>query len=136
MIKFSLRSDLLLICTNPGSFVLRWGSMGVPPQPPGDGNIFGDNFRGRIFPLQCHGCWWSTPVDPRLGTKDPGFVRIRSRSDRSEICIKTYLKTKKLERFPYHSNFFVEWQRVFTKSHIIFSILTNWFVYITQSTFQ
>ena len=46
-----------------------------------------------------HGYSWGTPVDPRLGTKDPGFVRIRSRSDHSEIFIKKYFKTKKLEDF-------------------------------------
>ena len=36
-------------------------------------------------------------------TIDPGFVRIRSRPDRSEIFIKKYLNAEKLEHFPYHS---------------------------------
>ena len=37
------------------------------------------------------------PRRPRLGTKDPGFVRIRTRSDRTEKKISKYWKTKKLE---------------------------------------
>ena len=52
-------------------------------------------------------------MDPRLDTKDPGFVRIRSRSDRSENFIKNYLKTKKLEHFTQkshknHTEFFLQ----------------------------
>ena len=34
-----------------------------------------------------------------LKLKDPGFVRFRSRSDRTEMFIKKYLKTKKLQHF-------------------------------------
>ena len=40
------------------------------------------------------------PLDPFLETKDPGFVRIRTSSDRTEIFIKNDFKTKKLERSP------------------------------------
>ena len=37
-----------------------------------------------------------TSLDPRLDTKDPGFVRIRGRSNRSKMFMKKYWKTKKL----------------------------------------
>ena len=38
-------------------------------------------------------------MDPRLDTKDPGFERIRTSSDRTEILKEKYFKTKKLEHF-------------------------------------
>jgi len=41
--------------------------------------------------------WWGTPVNPRPDTKDPGFVRFRTRSYHTEIFMKKYSKTKKLE---------------------------------------
>ena len=62
--------------------------------------MFADFFMMEHFAeFFCDEGWWGTPVDPRQETKDPGFVRFRSRSDRTEIFIKKYLKTKKLQHF-------------------------------------
>ena len=39
------------------------------------------------------------PPWPKKHTNDTGFVRISTSSDRTEMFIKKYLKTKKLEHF-------------------------------------
>ena len=44
----------------------------------------------------------------RFDTEDPGFVRIRTSSDRTDFFMEKYAETKKLERFevtPGHAGF-------------------------------
>ena len=81
-----------------GVFCIYAGVHGVPHLPQGEANIFIENLCDLIFPS--HGCWLGTPVGPRMDTKDPEFMRIRSMSDRSEIVIKKCLNIKKLGHFP------------------------------------
>ena len=84
-----------MIRTNPGSFVFKKGSKGVPNQYPCDGNILVDFFATEYF--HHIDVDLVPPWTLFLKTKDPGFVRIMTSSDRTEIFIKKYLKTKKLQ---------------------------------------
>ena len=91
--KLSVRSEFLLKRTNQESFV-RGGCTGVPTQYSYDRNIM-PHFSAKIFPSPQD--WCGTPVNPRPDTKDPGFERFRTRSYHTEIFMKKYSKTKKLE---------------------------------------
>ena len=52
-------------------------------------------------------------MNPRPDTKDPGFERFRTRSYHTEMFMKKYSKTKKLEDFSQGKIFVLEFFDVF-----------------------
>ena len=93
LMKLSVRSELLLKRTNPESFV-RGGFTGVSNQYSYDRNIM-PHFFGENISFTSRLVWY--PREPLPDTNDPGFERFRTRSYHTEIFMKKYSKTKKLE---------------------------------------
>ena len=81
-----------MVRANPESLVSRRVFTGVPHQLQGGGYNFHRKLLWHNISVTRMLVWY--PADPRLNTKDHGFVHARTSSDRTKNVVKTYSKTK------------------------------------------